>query len=162
MYSLTWRPLTLVEKMFTRKLHVPTKHVVRLTDPCESPSPLTMKHLYVALLKIIQTDVIVKEDQDRMKETIRKIEKSAAGNENIITATIEWLTYMDPKHPPSTSDNEIAIACRLIDWAIGTTICREDLESNIEKLRILKSENANTLKTLRTGNFPLFNWHFNF
>src|SRR5271156_4635881 len=87
--------LILVEKIFTRKLRVPTKHIVQLSDPYETLPALTIKHLYVGLLKIIQNDLSEKEEQERMKETIRTVEKSASGHENILAATKEWLRYMD-------------------------------------------------------------------
>lgn len=151
MLSSLYPQLTIVEKIFTRKLHVPTKHIVQLADPCDSPPSLTIKHLYIALLKIIQTDISEKEEQDRMRETLRKIEKSPAGNGNIITTTVEWLRYMDSKNIVSEDVDEIGVASRLIDWAVTTTICREDLDSNVEKLKILKSENTATIKTLRSG-----------
>ena len=125
------------------------KHITQLADPCDTPPSLTMKHLYVALLKIIQTDVVDQEIQDQMRETLRLVEKSASGNENILTAIIEWLTYMDPKHlPPS---DEIGVASQLIDWATATTVCRDELDANIEKLKLLKSENTTATKTLRSG-----------
>ncbi len=142
--------LIIVEKTFTRKLHIPTKHIIQLAEPCDTPPSLTLKHLYVALLKIIQADIADKDIQDRMKETLRLVEKSASGNENILTATIEWLTYMDPKHPPPSDG--IGVASQLIDWAAATTVCRDELDANIEKLKLLKSETASTMKTLRTRN----------
>lgn len=147
--SLCFPWLIIVEKLFTRKLFVPTKHIVQLADPCDTLPSLTIKHLYVALLKIIQTDITDQDIQDRMKETLRLVEKSASGNEIILTATIEWLTYMDPKHPPPS--DETSVASQLIDWATATTVCRDELDANIEKLKLLKSENATTMKTLRSG-----------
>lgn len=111
-----------------------------------------MKHLFVALLKIIQVDLTEKDDQEVMKETLRKVEKSTAGHENVLIATKEWLATMGDKLVP---DTEMQIACKLIDWAVGTSVCRNDMESDIEKLRILKSETTAAMKTLRTGKFPL-------
>jgi hypothetical protein len=146
--------LTKVEKIFTRKLHVPTKHVVLLADPCESYPSLTIKHLFAALFKIIQTS-IDKDEQDYMKETLKKIEKSSAGHEIILATAKEWLVHMDDKTtlPPDTGspEEEMSVASKLIDWAIGTATCRDDLDSNIEKLKSLKSENTATGKQLRTG-----------
>jgi hypothetical protein len=151
--SLSVSILTIVEKTFTRKLHVPTKHIVQLSDPCETPPPLTIKHLYMALLKIIQTGLAEKEEQERMKETIRTIEKCASGHENILATTREWLKYMDPKHPPREGD-EIFVASKLIDWALCTTVCRDELETNVETLKTLQKENLAAQKTLRTGTSP--------
>jgi hypothetical protein len=105
----------------------------------------------VSILKIIQTDIMDKEEQDRMKDTLRQVEKSPAGSETVLSATIDWLTYMDTKHPPR-SDDEIIVASKLIDWAVGTTVCRQDLEANLEKLKTLKSESSAEIKTLRSGN----------
>jgi hypothetical protein len=139
-----------VEKLFTRKLRVPTKHVVQLSDPCETPPAITIKHLYIALLKIIQTDLAETEEQDRMKETIRTIEKCASGHENILAAATEWLKYMDPKHLPA-EDNEIAVASKLVDWASCTSTCREEFDNNIEALKTLQKENLATVKTIKTG-----------
>src|SRR5205814_8735421 len=62
------------------------KHIVQLSDPRDSPPSLTIKHLYVALLKIIQVDVVENDEKDRIKETIRRVEKSAAGNKIILEA----------------------------------------------------------------------------
>jgi len=144
--------LTVVEKIFTRKLHVPTKHIVQLSDPCETPPPLTVKHLYIALLKIIQMDIAEKEEQERMRETIRAIEKCASGHENILAIAKEWLRYMDPKHPPVEGD-EILVASKLIDWALCTSVCRDELDQNVEALKTLQKDNVSTVKTLRTGTF---------
>lgn len=83
-----------------------------------------------------------------MKDTLKKIEKSPAGHENVLAATVEWLTAMGDTYIQET---EMEIACKLIDWAAGTTVCRDDMESDIEKLRILKSENVTAIKALRTG-----------
>jgi hypothetical protein len=134
---------------------------VELADPCDTPPALTIKHLYVALLKIIQTSIADIDEQDRTKETLRKVEKSAAGdqgilNNDIFMATVLWLTYMDPHHcPDAYKADEIEVASKLIDWAACTTICREDLDAKIEKLKFLKSENAATVKTLRSGNLSI-------
>jgi len=147
--------LTIVEKVFTRKLHVPTKHIVQLSDPCETPPALTIKHFYIALLKIIQTGLAEEEVQERMKETIRTIEKCASGHENILAATREWLMYMDPKHPPAEGD-EILVASKLIDLALCTSVCRDELDNNVEALKTLQKENLATQKTLRTGTFAFF------
>jgi hypothetical protein len=106
----------------------------------------------VGLLKIIQSDLTQKEDQERMKETLRRVEKSIAGSENILAATIEWLNEMDKNHPVSGGD-EIIVASKLIDWAVGTTVCREEIEANVGKLKTLKAENLAALKTLKTGTF---------
>ena len=141
--------MTLVEKVFTRKLRVPTKHITHLADPCDSPPALTIKHLFIALLKIIQTNIINEEEQSHLKDTIRQIEKSAAGDEKILTAVVEWLRYVDTKKTPE--NDEMGVACILIDWAIGTALCRDELDADLEKLKALKSENAATLKTLRSG-----------
>ena len=146
----TFSILIVVEKTFTRKLNVPRKHIVHLAEPCDTPPSLSIKHLYVALLKIVQADITDEDIQDQMKETLRLVEKSASGNENILTATIEWLTYMDPKHPPPSDG--IGVASQLIDWAAATTVCRDELDANIEELKLLKSETAGTMKTLRTRN----------
>jgi hypothetical protein len=116
------------------------------------PPSLPIKHLFVGLLKIIQSDLTQKEDQERMTETLRRVEKSVAGSENILAATIEWLNEMDKIHPVSGSD-EITVASKLIDWAVGTTVCREEIEANVEKLKSLKAENLAALKTLKTGTF---------
>ena len=86
---------------------------------------------------------------DRMKETLRRVEKSAAGNENILAATIEWLKHMDSKH--CTPSNELGVATNLIDWAISTTLCRGELNGELEKLKTLKSETTASMKTLRSG-----------
>src|ERR1700737_1318820 len=138
MYTYCCIMLTKVEKIFTRKLHVPAKHVVLLADPCESCPSLTMKHLFAALFKIIQTSIVDKNDQDYMKEKLKKIEKSSAGHEIILVTAKEWLVHMDDKTtlPPSTGspEEEMSVASKLIDWAIGTATCRDDLDSNIEKL----------------------------
>lgn len=107
----------------------------------------------MALLKIIQVDLTEKDDQERMKDTLKKIEKSPAGHENVLAATMEWLGTMGNKKVPET---EIKVACTLIDWAVGTSVCRDDMESDVEKLRILKSENAAAIKALRTG-IPIYN-----
>ena len=147
------RSLILVEKVFTRKLHVPTKHIISLGDPCDIPSSLATKHLFVALLKIIQVDLTEKDEQELMKETLKKIEKASAGHENVLAATMEWLGTMGDKYVPET---EMEVACSLIDWAVGTSVCRDDMESDVEKLRILKSENAAAIKALRTG-IPICN-----
>jgi hypothetical protein len=104
-------------------------------------------------LKIIQIDLDEKEEQERMRDTIRQVEKSTSGDENILAATIQWLKYMDPKYSAAEAD-EIGVASKLIDWAVGTSICRDELDSNIEKLKALKSENLATLKTLRSGRSP--------
>ena len=102
-----------MKKSLRESCHVPTKHIVQLADPCDTLPSLTIKHLYVALLKIIQTDITDQDIQDQMKETLRLVEKSASGNENILTATIEWLTYMDSKHPPSRRNWSSKSAYRL-------------------------------------------------
>lgn len=104
-----------------------------------------MKHLYVALLKIIQVDIPAQEEE-RMKQTLKLVEKSPAGHENILKAVVEWLT-MDPKHIPKA--DEAAAASKLIDRAIGTSVCRDELDAQIEKLKTLKSENSATAKALR-------------
>jgi hypothetical protein len=142
--------LIVVEKIF-RKFRVPTKHIVQLSDPYEKPPALTIKHLYVALLKIIQNDLSENGEQERMKETIRAVEKSASGHENILAAAIEWLKFMDPKHPPQDDDDEIAVASKLIGWAICTSTCRDELDKNIEALKTLQKENLATVKTMKTG-----------
>jgi hypothetical protein len=144
--------LILVEKLFTRKLRVPTKHIVQLGDLCDSPPPLTIKHLFLGLFKIIQLHLTDNDEQDRLKDTLRQIEKSPAGSENILNAAIQWLGYMDNKYS-SPENDEMDVACGLIDWAICTTICRDELDADIEKLKTLKAENTAALKTLRTGNF---------
>jgi hypothetical protein len=56
---------------------------------------------------------------------------------------------MDPKNPPQS--DEIGVASQLIDWATATTVCRDELDVNIEKLKLLKSEHNTTMKTLRSG-----------
>ena len=129
---------------------MPTKHVVHLADACDTPPALTIKHLYAALLKIIQVDITAQDEAERMKHTLRQVEKSPAGHENILVAVMEWLTHMDSKHCPS-ADDEIAVACKLIDWAISTSVCRDQLDANIEKLKTLKSENTAAVKALRSG-----------
>jgi hypothetical protein len=121
-----------------------------LADPCDLPPSLTIKHLYVALLKIIQSDLTVKEDQERMKDTLKRVEKSVAGSENILAAATEWLNEMDKNHPVQETD-EITVASKLIDWAVGTTVCREEIDANVEKLKTLKAENLAAVKTLKTG-----------
>jgi|SRR5271156_1936034 len=138
-----------VEKFFTRKLHVPTKHIVQLADPCEQIPALTLRHLYTSLLKMIQLDIVEQEEQSMMKETLRKVEKSSSGSEISLNAIVEWLQFMDPKH--DVPNNEIRIACKLIDWAIGTFTCRSELETNVEKLKTIKSDHAANIKTLKTG-----------
>jgi hypothetical protein len=148
-----------VEKLFTRKLHVPTKHIIQLADPCDTPPALTIKHLFAALFRIVQADFKNKDDQDLIKETIRKIEKSAAGNKVIKEAVMEWLAYMDPKvmsqlEGKGKEADDIHLAAILIDWAISSTTCRNEMETNLETLRILKNENTASLKTLRTGSSP--------
>ena len=107
----------------------------------------------MALLKIIQTGLVEKEEQERMKETIRTIEKCASGHENILAATREWLKYMDPKHPPR-EDDEIFVASKLIDWALCTAVCRDELETNVETLKTLQKETLAEQKTLRIGTSP--------
>jgi hypothetical protein len=121
-----------------------------LADPCDLPPSLTIRHLYAALLKIIQSDLTVKEDQERMTETLKRVEKSGGDIEKILAAAIEWLNEMDKSHPMSEVD-EITVASKLIDWAVGTTICREEIEANVEKLKTLKAENVAAVKTLKTG-----------
>lgn len=121
-----------------------------MADPCDTPPSLTIRHLYAALLKIIQSDLTEKDDQERMKQTLKRVEKSGAGSENVLGATVEWLNEMDPKHPIS-GDDEIVVACKLIDWAVATTVCREEMDANVEKLRTLKSENLAAVKTLKAG-----------
>ena len=143
-------PLILVEKIFTRKLRVPTKHVVTLADPCDALPSLTIKHLYVALLKIIQTDITNRDEQNRIKDTLRQIEKSPAGSDSIFTAALEWLDYMDSTCPPPDG-NQVAVASKMIDWAIGTIVCRDELDIDFEKLKTLKSENTAAIKKLKSG-----------
>jgi hypothetical protein len=121
-----------------------------MADPCDTPPSLTIKHLYAALLKIIQSDLTSKDDQERMKETLKRVEKSGSGSENVLAATVEWLNEMDAKHPVS-EDDEIVVACKLIDWAVGTTVCREEIDANVEKLKTLKSDNLAAVKTMKAG-----------
>jgi len=144
-----------VEKLFTRKLNVPIKHIKQLADPCDTPPALTMKHLFAALFRIIQVDLTNKDEQDRIKEMIRVIEKSAAGSKVIQESVIEWLSFMDGK-VMSQIDGEgevddVFLAAILVDWAVSSATCREEMEANLESLRVVKIENAAALKTLRTG-----------
>jgi hypothetical protein len=115
-----------------------------------------MKHLFAALLKIIQVDLTEKDELDLMKETLKKVEKSTAGHKNILLATRDWLATMGDKLVPET---EMEVACRLIDWAVGTSVCRNEMDSDIEKLKTLKSENVTAIKTLRTGTLSCYKEH---
>lgn len=115
-----------------------------------------MKHLFAALFKIIQVDLTEKDELELMKETLKKVEKSTAGHENILLATRDWLATMGDKLVPET---EMEVACKLIDWAVGTSVCRNEMESDIEKLKPLKSENVAALKTLRTGTLSCHKEH---
>jgi hypothetical protein len=121
---------------------------VSLGDPCDIPSSLAIKHLLAALLKIIQVDLTENDEKELMKETLKKVEKTSAGNENILSTTRDWLATMGDKIVPET---DMEVACKLIDWAVGTSVCRTEMDSDIEKLRLLKSENTAAMKTLRTG-----------
>lgn len=115
-----------------------------------------MKHLFAALLKIIQVDLTEKDELELMKETLKKVEKSAAGHENILLATRDWLATMGDK---LASETEMEVACKLIDWAIGTSVCRNEMDSDIEKLKTLKSENIAAIKALRTGTLSCHKEH---
>jgi len=114
-----------------------------------------MKHLFAALFRIIQVDLTNKDEQDRIKETIRIIEKSAAGSKVIQESVNDWLVFMDEKFMSQLDGerevDDVFLGAILIDWAVSSVTCREEMEVNIESLRVLKSENAATLKTLRIG-----------
>jgi hypothetical protein len=140
--------LIVVEKIFTRKLHVPAKHITLLAEPCDAIPELTQKHLFLALLKIIQCDVY--EKGNSINETIRMVEKSAAGSDVILQAITFWLRDMDPKSVVEEWDE---VACGLIDWAIITRTCREEMEFDQEKLKGLKGEYTTKVKQLRLGNW---------
>jgi hypothetical protein len=105
-----------------------------------------MKHLFLALMKILQCDVVSKEQANRVKESIRKIEKSSAGDENILVVVREWLE--NDTHLPEDA-NDLVIASHLINSAAMTSVCREDLEANFEKLKSLKFEHTAYVKQLR-------------
>lgn len=123
-----------------------------LSDPCDTPPAPTVKHLYIALFKIIQTGVTGREEIIQTKETLQKIEKSKAASDQFLVAAVEWLDYMDQRnHSLDVEANEIGIASKLIDWAVTTPMCREDLDINIEKLKTLKSETTATLRKLKIG-----------
>jgi hypothetical protein len=106
-----------------------------------------MKHLFLALMRIVQCDVTMKDRAAVIKEIIRKIEKSPAGEEGIILAAKEWLGTVDSRNADEI--DEITTASRLIDHAITTTTCRAELDVNLEKLKTLKSEHTAALKSLR-------------
>lgn len=114
-----------------------------------------MKHLFSALFHIIQADLENKDEQDQIKETMRKIDKSAAGSEIIQKSVIEWLTFMDPrvmaKIDVKKGVDDMVLATMLIDRAISSATCREEMENNLEALRLLKSANTAAAKALRTG-----------
>jgi len=114
-----------------------------------------MKHLFAALFRIMQVDLTNKDEQDHIKETIRIIEKSAAGSKVIQESVIDWLSFMDEKMMSQVDRegevDDVFLAAILIDWAVSSMTCREEMEVNIESLRVLKSEISATLKTLRTG-----------
>jgi hypothetical protein len=123
-----------------------------LADPCDTPPALTIKHLYIALFRIIQTGLTGREEIIQTKEILRKIEKSRADDDQLLAAAIQWLAYMDQRNPPSDMEaQETGIASKLIDWAVTTPLCREELDSNIEKLKTLKSETTATLRKLKIG-----------
>lgn len=105
---------------------------------------------------MIQLDIVEQEEQSMMKETLRKVEKSSSGSEISLNAIIEWLQFMDPKH--EVPQTEVGVACKLIDWAIGTFTCRAELDANVEKLKTLKSDHAANIKTLKTGIFLFWNY----
>ena len=114
-----------------------------------------MKHLFAALFRIMQVDLTNKDEQDHIKETIRIIEKSAVGSKVIQESVIDWLSFMDEKMMSQVDRegevDDVFLAAILIDWAVSSMTCREEMEVNIESLRVLKSEISATLKTLRTG-----------
>ena len=89
-----------------------------------------------------------------MPETLRRVEKSPAGSANIMTATLEWLGFMEGVKVRKADDEEedgMAVASRLVDWALTTPTCREELDAAVEKRKPLKSENIAALKQLRQG-----------
>jgi uncharacterized membrane protein YkvA (DUF1232 family) len=145
-----------VEKMFTRKQRVPIKHITTLADPCDTPPALPMKHLFTALFRIIQTDLENRDEQDHTRETIRKVEKAASGADVIRESVVEWLTFMDPKVMARVEGevDDLVLASMLIDWAVSSKSCREEMDANIESLRVLKTENTQSVKTLRSGTPP--------
>jgi hypothetical protein len=104
--------LTKVEKIFSRKLHVPAKHIILMADPCEELSSLTTKHLFVALLKIIQSNISEQDEQNKMRETLKRIEKAPAGTEIIFTTAHEWVIQMEGKDVPA---DDISRTPRLVN-----------------------------------------------
>jgi hypothetical protein len=135
----------IVEKLLTGKLHVPIKYMKEFSDPCDMPSALAIKHLYLGLFKMIESGVKNAEDKKMIWEAIKTVEKSAAANEKIRNAVVEWLNYMDNKPPP---EDEIGLANKLMDWALITPILRNELENHATILKTFKSETTTTLKSM--------------
>ena len=75
------------------------------------------------------------------------MEKSPAGDEMIPFAAKEWLSHIDSRSTDDATD--LMIASRLIDHAIMTATCREEMDSNLEKLKSVKTEYTATVKSLR-------------
>jgi hypothetical protein len=127
-------------------LHVPGKHISLLTDPCDLVPDLTQKHFLLTLLKIIQCDISARDN--KINETIRRVEKAASGSPIVLDATVFWLRDMDPK---SAVEEWSDVACAMIDWAIGSSTCRGQMESDQDSLKSLKAEYTAAVKQLRIG-----------